>query len=66
MSIVLQMLLMFSLLLRHSLMLRRCLHRIVLYSLGSHFTIVCTDIPFDSMIALLHYYIVWYCNLYSP
>jgi hypothetical protein len=53
------MLLMFSLPLRHSLRLRRCLHRIVLYSLGSHFTIVCTDIPLDSMIALLHYYMVW-------
>ena len=41
--------------LRHSLRLRRCLHRIVLYSLGST---ACADILFDSMVALLHYYMV--------
>jgi hypothetical protein len=47
---------MFSLPLRQSLRLRRCLHHIVLYSLGSA---VYTDILLDSMIALSHYYMVW-------
>jgi hypothetical protein len=51
---------MYSLPLRHSLRLRRCLHRIVLYSLGST---ACADILFDSMIALLHYYMV--CHKYG-
>ena len=57
------MLSMFSLPLRHPLRLRRCLHRTVrtvLYSLGSHFTIVYVlTFHFDSMLALLDYYMAW-------